>query len=75
MFELSHQAATGKEQAKQLSISLKALQQRLEDTDTDADTLQDLNNCVAKAQEISTVSFLFIEKEAEKYVFLTLCHL
>jgi hypothetical protein len=71
MFELSHQVATGKEQAKQLFTNLKTLQQRLEDTGTDATILQDLNICVANAQEISTVAFLFIEKEAEKYVFLT----
>jgi hypothetical protein len=69
MFELSHQVATGKAQARQLFINLKTLQQRLGDTDIDATILQDLNICVAKAQEISTVSFLFIEKEAEKYIY------
>lgn len=75
MFALSHQVATGKEQAKQLFTNLKTLQQRLEDTGTDATILQDLNICVAKAQEISTVAFLFIEKEAEKYVCFTFSRL
>jgi uncharacterized coiled-coil protein SlyX len=69
MFELSHQVATGNTQAKKLSINLKTLQQRIEDTDIDATILQDLNTCVAKSQELSTVSFLFIEKEAENYVY------
>ena len=66
-FELSHQVATGKQQAKQLAKDLKALHQTLKDTNTDATTLQGLYLCVAKAQELSTESFLFIEKEAEKY--------
>lgn len=68
-FELSHQVATGKQQAKWLATNLKELHRTLRDTNTDAVILQDLNLCVAKAQELSTESFLFIEKEAEKYVF------
>jgi hypothetical protein len=72
-FELSHLVATGKQQAKRLTKDLKTLHQTLEDTDTDATILQDLNLCVAKAQELSTESFLFIEKEAEKYESPTPC--
>lgn len=69
-FELSHQVTTGKQQAQHLAKDLKALHQTLKDTNTDATILQDLNVCVGKAQELSTESFLFIEKEAEKYIFL-----
>lgn len=72
-FELSHQVAAGKQQAKQLATNLKALHQTLKDTNTDATILQDLNLCVSKAQELSTESFLFIEKEAEKYIFPSPC--
>jgi hypothetical protein len=71
-FELSHQVATGKQQAKQLAKDLKALHQILKDTNTDTAILQDLNTYVTKAQELSTESFLFIEKEAEKYISPTL---
>jgi len=71
-FELSHRVATGKQQAKQLAKSLKTLHQTLQDTNTDVPVLQDLNLCVAKAQELSTETFLFIEKETEKYVLSTL---
>jgi len=74
-FELSHRVATGKQQAKQLAKNLKTLHQTLQDTNTDASVLQDLNLCVAKAQEISSESFLFIEKETEKYVLSILCSL
>jgi hypothetical protein len=68
-FELSHQVATGKQSAKHLLTSLKTLHQTLKDTTTDDTILQDLNLCVDKAQKLSTETFLFIEKEAEKYVF------
>jgi hypothetical protein len=67
-FELSNQVSTGKRQAEQLSTNLKTLHQTLKDTDIDATILQDLNLCVAKAQKLSTETFLFFEKEAEKYV-------
>lgn len=69
-FELSHQVATGKQQAKQLATNLKALHQTLKDANTDATILQDLNLYVGRAQELSTETFLFIDKEAEKYVVL-----
>jgi hypothetical protein len=72
-FELSHQVATAKQQAKQLTKTLKTLHQTLKDTNTDTTILQDLNICEAKAQELSTESFLFIEKEAEKYISPSLC--
>lgn len=65
-FELSNHVEGGKENARDLLGSLKALQQTLKDTDTDINILQDLNICVFKAQELSTESFLFIEKEANK---------
>jgi hypothetical protein len=67
-FELSNQVATGKQQAKQLSTNLKTLHQTLKDTNTDTTILQDLNLCMEKAQRLSTETFLFIEKEAKKYV-------
>jgi hypothetical protein len=67
-FERSNQVATGKQQAKQLSTNLKTLHQTLKDTDIDATILQDLNLCMEKAQRLSTETFLFIEKEAKKYV-------
>jgi hypothetical protein len=67
-FELSNQVATGKQQAKQLSTNLKTLHQTLKDTNTDTAILQDLNLCMEKAQRLSTETFLFIEKEAKKYV-------
>lgn len=70
-FELSHQVATGKQQAKQLTTNLKALHQTLKETNADAAILQHLSLYVARAQELSTETFLFIDKEAEKYVFLT----
>ncbi|KAG9848080.1 hypothetical protein KCU98_g5640, partial [Aureobasidium melanogenum] len=63
-FELSNHVEGGKENARDLLGSLKALQQTLKDTDTDINILQDLSICVFKAQELSTESFLFIEKEA-----------
>jgi hypothetical protein len=69
-FELSHQVAIGKQSAKLLSTNLKALHQTLKDTNIDTTILQDLNLCVAEAQKLSTETFLLIEKEAEKYVFL-----
>jgi hypothetical protein len=71
-FELSQQVAKGKQSAKHLYINLKALHQILKDTDTDATILWDLSLCVANAQKLSTETFLFIEKEAEKYVFSNL---
>ncbi|KAG9559938.1 hypothetical protein KCU77_g2524, partial [Aureobasidium melanogenum] len=63
-FELSNHVEGGKENARDLVESLKALQQTLKDTDIDINILQTLNVCVFKAQELSTESFLFIEKEA-----------
>ncbi|KAK6003801.1 hypothetical protein QM012_009572 [Aureobasidium pullulans] len=67
-FELSNHVEAGKEDARDLVGHLKALQQTLKDTDADTSILQALNICVFKAQELSTESFLFIEKEANKYV-------
>lgn len=67
-FELSNHVEAGKEDARDLVGHLKALQQTLKNTDTDINILQDLNVCVFKAQELSTESFLFIDKEANKYV-------
>ncbi|KAH0336511.1 hypothetical protein KCU81_g8569, partial [Aureobasidium melanogenum] len=63
-FELFNHVEAGKEDARDLVGSLKALQQTLKNTDTDTTILQDLNVCLFKAQELSTESFLFIEKEA-----------
>lgn len=65
-FELSNHVEGGRENARDLAGSLKALQQTLKNTDTDITILQHLNVCVFKAQELSTESFLFIEKEANK---------
>jgi hypothetical protein len=65
-FELSNHVEGGRENARDLAGSLKALQQTLKNTNTDITILQHLNVCVFKAQELSTESFLFIEKEANK---------
>ncbi|KAG9643732.1 hypothetical protein KCU64_g11633, partial [Aureobasidium melanogenum] len=63
-FELSNHVEGGKENARDVVGSLKALQQTLKDTEIDINILQDLNVCVFKTQELLTESFLFIEKEA-----------
>lgn len=67
-FELSNHVEAGKQDARDLVCSLKALQQTLKDTDTNPIIHQDFNVCIFKAQELATESFLFIDKEANKYV-------
>ncbi|CAD0114243.1 unnamed protein product [Aureobasidium uvarum] len=66
-FELSNHVEAGQEEARSLVASLKVIQQTLRDAGTDVNILRDLNVCVFKAQELSSESFLFIEKEAKKF--------